>query len=99
MEDKEIKENSTLLVISIVFAILAFVYTLFLVSNYDNQNAMLGRVLSLIVWVVYAAILYFINKKFKAKTSLGITLAIAGFLLFAFADLFVCANSITLHLH
>jgi len=93
------KNNSTLLSVSIVFAILAFVYTLFLVSNYDNQNAILGRVLSLIVWVVYAAILYFINKKFKAKTGLGIFLAIVGLLLFAFADLFVCANSITLHLH
>jgi len=93
------KNNSTLLSVSAMFAILTFVYTLYLVSHYNNQNAMLGRVLSLIVWVVYAVILYFINKKFKAKTSLGVTLVIAGLFLFAFANLFVCANSITWHIH
>jgi len=91
------KKNSTLIAVSVVFAILAFAYTLFLISGYDGQNAMMGRVLSLIVWIVYVAILYFINKKFKAKTASGVTLVIVGLFLFVFADLFVCANSIVWH--
>jgi len=99
MEDKEIKKNTTLKAVSVVFAILTFAYTLYLTSNYNNQNGMLGGVLSLLDWVAYLAVLYFINNKFKAKTGLGIFLAIVGLLLFVFADLVVCVNSINLHLH
>ena len=91
------KENSTLLAVSVVFAILAFIYTLLLVFNFNYT--LLGRVLSLIVWVVFAISLYFIHKKFKAKTLLGIFLAFVGFLLFIFLNLVVCTNNINIGIH
>jgi len=93
------KNNFTLLSVSVLFAILAFAYTLFLISGYDGKNAMMGRVLSLIVWVAYVGVLYFINKKFKAKTASGVTLIIVGLFLFVFADVFVCDYSIIWHMH
>jgi len=94
---KNIKENSTLLAVSMVFATLAFIYTLLLIFNFNYT--LLGRVLSLIVWVAYVINLYFINIRFKAKTVLGIFLAFVGLLLFIFLNLVVCTNNINTGIH
>ena len=97
MEDKEIKKNSTLKAISLIFATLAVVYTLLLAFNFNYT--LLGRVLSLIVWVTYVINLYFIHIRFKAQTVLGIFLAFVGFLLFIFLNLVVCTNNINTGIH
>ncbi len=81
--------------------IIAFAYSIFLVSNY-NRNSVLGGILTfgvlgLYLWRVYASIEEY--KEGYMSQAKGVFVSIAGLFLLFIADFFVCANSIMFNMH
>ncbi len=98
----EHKYNGTLLSVLNFLAVLAvFGYTIFLINNY-SRNTILGSLLTLGVfglylWRVYVSIGEY--KKGYMSTAKGLFISIGGLFLVFIADIFVCANSVSLNFH
>jgi hypothetical protein len=102
IEKTEKKDLGMMLSVFNFLAVLAaFGYTIFLINAY-SRNTILGSLLTLGLFALYLWGVYVSTREHRKGhmgTAKGLFISIGGLFLVFIADIFVCANSISMNFH